>query len=162
MTSDQPPGTRDHPHTMVHPPTIMLIALVSGFMARAAWGGFMDIVPRLVAEMLGSCLIVGAIIILQLAVRRFAENGETLRPPTPSRQLFINGIYTHTRNPIYVAMMLLGGGLGFATLNLWTILTTFLAGVLINYLVIVPEERYLEDRFGDLYEGYKKRVRRWM
>ena len=36
------PGKEDHPATIVHPPTIMMIALVLGFAARAAWGGFMD------------------------------------------------------------------------------------------------------------------------
>ncbi len=154
--------SEDHPNIFVHPPLVMLLAIIIGFIARGFWGGFMDIVPRLVGEALGSILILGAITILQLGVSTFAEGGEALRPSTPSRQLFTKGVYAYTRNPIYVAMMLLGGGLGFATLNLWTILMTFMAGVIINYLVIKPEERYLEDRFGVEYEDYKKRVRRWM
>ena len=28
--------------------------------------------------------------------------------------------------------------------------------------VIVPEERYLETRFGEPYREYKQRVRRWL
>lgn len=155
-------SVEDHPHIILHPPLLMLLAIITGFVARAFWGGFMDIVPRLVGEGLGSLLIIGAIVILQMGIRTFAEGGENLQPSTPSRQLFTKGVYNYTRNPIYCAMMLLGGGLGFATLNLWTVLMTVLAGVIINYFVILPEERYLEDRFGEDYADYKKRVRRWM
>ncbi len=156
------PGKEDHPATIVHPPTIMMIALVLGFAARAAWGGFMDIVPPLAVEFLGITFIIAAIVIMQLSIATFAEGGETLRPPTPSRQLFTKGVYAYTRNPIYVAMMLVGAGLAFATQNVWMLATTALAGVIINYAVILPEERYLEDRFGPEYEEYKARVRRWM
>lgn len=151
----------DHPNTVIHPPTLMLVAFVIGFCIRAAYGGFLPI-PRLAGEGLGSLFIIAAIVILQMSIGTFAEGGETLRPATPSRQLFTKGVYAYSRNPIYLAMMLLGIGLGLATLNVWTIVMTLVAGLVIFQFVIKPEERYLDDRFGEEYEAYKKSVRRWL
>lgn len=151
----------DKPQVWVHPPFLMLTIFISGFVMRALWGGFLPI-PRLLGEGVGTILILGAIVLLQLAISTFAEGGETLRPATASRQLFTKGLYAYSRNPIYLAMMLLGCGLGFATLNIFTIALTFAGGVILSVLVIKPEERYLEDRFGDEYEVYKKSVRRWL
>lgn len=34
--------------------------------------------------------------------------------------------------------------------------------LLLSWAVIVAEEAYLEQRFGDEYTRYKKRVRRWL
>jgi len=33
--------------------------------------------------------------------------------------------------------------------------------VLVKYLIILPEEAYLEFRFGNEYRRYKASVRRW-
>ncbi len=151
----------ERPRTKVHPPLMLFLAVIAGFCMRAAYGGFLP-VPRIAGEFLGTIFVVSATVIFQMGVRTFAENAEELRPATPSRQLFTDGIYAYSRNPLYVAMILLGSGLGFATLNLWTVLATFLAGVLIHFLVILPEEAYLDERFGQEYEAYKKSVRRWV
>jgi protein-S-isoprenylcysteine O-methyltransferase Ste14 len=34
--------------------------------------------------------------------------------------------------------------------------------VLVTWLAILPEERHLEERFGDAYRDYKARTRRWI
>jgi len=120
----------DHPRAKIHPPLVMLVALILGFTLRVAYGGLLPI-PSIAGEFLGLVFVVGAVVILQMCIRIFGEFGEELRPTTPSRQLFTNGVYSHSRNPIYVAMMLLGTGLGFATLNLWMVFMTLLAGTAI-------------------------------
>ena len=151
----------DRPSVWLHPPTVMMIALVTGYIARIFLGGGMPL-PRAFAEGVGGLLILIALGIITSAVSAFAAGGETLKPDTPSKQLFINGPYRFSRNPIYLAMMLFGAGFGVATSNLWIILTTAIAGLLFHFFVILPEERYLTDKFGDEYEEYKKAVRRWI
>jgi len=46
--------------------------------------------------------------------------------------------------------------------SLWAILLLPGALIVIRYGVINREERYLEQKFGEQYLGYKAKVRRWM
>ena len=49
------------------------------------------------------------------------------------------------------------------TINaLWVIVLTPLLILLGTLGIVVPEERYLEQKFGDLYHDYQSRVRRWL
>ena len=155
------PSWEDRPRVRLHPPTLLLAAMVGGFVLRVFAKAPIP-APRVLGEGLGGAMIIAAVMIIVSAVSAFAAGDETLKPDTPSRQLFVHGPFRFSRNPIYLAMMLLGGGLAIATLNLWMVLTTALAGVLLHLFVIKPEERYLEDRFGGEYTAYKKSVRRWI
>lgn len=155
------PYEDDRPRTFLHPPTVMMIALTVGFMLRVLFGGYLPL-PRAFSEGAGGLMIIIALGIFTATVSAFAAGGETLKPDTPSRQLFTNGPYRFSRNPIYLAMMLFGAGFGVATSNLWIILTTAFSGLLFHFFVILPEERYLEDKFGPEYGDYKKAVRRWI
>ena len=76
--------------------------------------------------------------------------------------LLMRGPYAHTRNPMYVAE--LGLWLGWAIFYgsvLILIGFTVLCGV-INFIVLPREERALEERFGEVYRQYKRKVPRWL
>ena len=55
---------------------------------------------------------------------------------------------------------LIGLAIGFN--SLWPLLTLVPFALVINYGVIAREEAYLERKFGDVYRGYRARVRRWL
>ena len=44
----------------------------------------------------------------------------------------------------------------------WALLLLPASLVLVRYLVLTGEERYLDQRFGDEYRRYKERVPRWL
>ena len=152
----------DHPEVSLHPPSIFISALLIGFIMRVFLGGFMSLVPGVVGEGIGGAMMVAALMLAVASISTFAEAGETLRPATPSRQLFTEGPYRRSRNPIYLAMTLFGVGFGVATLDLWIILASLCAAALINFLVIPQEEAYLARRFGAEYALYRERTRRWL
>lgn len=54
--------------------------------------------------------------------------------------------------------------MGFALLlsNLWILLLTPPGTWVLHRFAILPEEAYLERRFGEAYLAYKARVRRWL
>lgn len=151
----------DRPRVFFHPPTVLFTGIFAGFVLRIFMGGYLPI-PRLVGEGIGIILIMAGVSIFITAISIFAEADETLKPDTPSHQLLKSGPFTRSRNPIYLGMMLFGVGLGLATLNAWIILTTFLTGLILHFLVILPEERYLSEQFGAEFNDYKKEVRRWI
>lgn len=70
--------------------------------------------------------------------------------------------YRFTRNPMYLGMTCIQAGLGLAVNNLWI---TFLAPfslLAVHFLAVMPEEKYLTDKFGDSYRAYLRKVRRYL
>lgn len=63
---------------------------------------------------------------------------------------------------MYLQMILICVGISLALGNLWILLLTPIAVFVLIKLVIEPEEKYLEDKFGETYLSYKNRVRRWL
>lgn len=151
----------DRPTVKLHPPTILFLALVAGYVIRLFVGGRMPL-PRAFAEGLGGLLMIVSLGIVIAAVSVFAQAGQPLQPATPASALFQKGVYKFSRNPIYLAMVLFGTGFGVATSNIWIIVTTAIAGVIFHFLVIKPEEDYLTRKFGEEYAEYRARVRRWI
>ncbi len=88
----------------------------------------------------------------------------TINPMKPQNasSLVTNGLFAFSRNPIYVAdgLILLGWGLFLS--NLFSIALIALFVLYMNKFQITPEERNLEEIFGDEYLAYKAKVRRWV
>ena len=150
----------DRPEVSLHPPTIFFAGLLIGFMLRAFLGGWLPL-PRLAGEAVGGVILLAGVLIAVAAVSAFTESGEKLPPATPSNALLTDGAFRWSRNPIYLAMALVGIGFGLATLNLWMILTSLATAAILNFFVIPQEEDYLTRRFGADYAAYRARVRRW-
>lgn len=72
------------------------------------------------------------------------------------------GIHAWSRNPIYLGMFLVYGGIGIAARSPSTLILTLPLAITMRYGVIAREEAYLEGRFGNAYRDYKARVRRWL
>ncbi len=155
------PRDEEPPKVLVHPPTVFLCCLIAGFLLRLIFGGVLPL-PRVIADGVGGALLIAAVALFVSAVSFFAEEGEALRPGTPSRQLLTTGAYRFSRNPIYLAMVVFGAGFGVATVNPWVLITTFVSAAIFQFLVIGPEERYLSRRFPMEFEDYRKKVRRWV
>ena len=84
------------------------------------------------------------------------------RSPDKTQHLQITGIYRYSRNPMYLGMLLL---LLAWCLWLGLFVNVMLLALFVSYITtyqIIPEERILEEKFGDDYREYCQRVRRWM
>ena len=86
----------------------------------------------------------------------------TAAPFDPPRHLVAVGPYRHVRNPMYLgaALWLLGVALHHASPWLGGYLILFLAWA--HLFVRYFEEPRLARRFGDEYQAYAARVRRWI
>ena len=63
---------------------------------------------------------------------------------------------------MYLAMVVSCVAFAFLLQNAWILILTPLCAWLLLVIAIVPEERYLEAKFGDAYLGYQRSVRRWL
>lgn len=79
-----------------------------------------------------------------------------------AEDLITEGIYSHTRNPMYVGNVLILSGVGFAV-NTWTcwLLATAL-GVFVYVAIIAAEENFLRGKFGPGFDAYCRDVPRWL
>src|SRR5262245_4586346 len=83
-------------------------------------------------------------------------------PNLPTTAIVESGPYRFTRNPIYLGPFLGLIGLAIAFDNLWLLIMLVPFALVICYGVVAREEAYLERKFGDVYRGYRSRVRRWL
>ena len=74
----------------------------------------------------------------------------------------VTGPFRLTRNPLFVGLLLLYSGVCLVAGTPWPLLFLPVVVALLHRIVILPEERFLEDRFGNKYRDYKGRVRRWL
>ena len=109
-------------------------------------------------------LVVLAVVIGIAAVLGFRQAKTTINPLTPqaSSALVVRGIYRRTRNPMYLAMLLVLVAWACIVSN-WAALAMLpLFVATLNRLQIQPEERALHARFGAEFENYQRKVRRWL
>ena len=108
-------------------------------------------------------LILGLLFILPAAISFFkAKTTVDPRTPDKSNTLVITGLYNITRNPMYVGMVLCLFALSMAQGNILSFILSFAYALYLTRFQIQPEERFLKQKFGEQYDAYCQRVRRWI
>jgi protein-S-isoprenylcysteine O-methyltransferase Ste14 len=75
--------------------------------------------------------------------------------------LVTEGLFKHSRNPLYVGKFFMVLGLGVAS-NRWPALLAVCAAYSFMYqAVVLAEEAYLREKFGAAFDEYCKRTPRW-
>ena len=75
--------------------------------------------------------------------------------------LVTNGLFRHTRNPMYVGKFFMIVGAGIAS-NRWPSLFAITAAYMFMYQAItLAEEAYLREKFGTAFDQYCRAVPRW-
>ena len=106
--------------------------------------------------------LVGAAVLFDCIIR-FAVQGEgTLSPVDRTKKLVVSGLYGYSRNPMYwgVMLVLIGEALFFESGGLWIYLL-FIFAAFTLFILLVEEPRLKKD-FGEQYNEYRKKVRRWI
>ena len=91
--------------------------------------------------------------------RRTGTNIKTFNDP---EILVTRGPFRFTRNPMYLGFFLLlaGVALGLGAASAWAVPAVF--WLLADRWYIPFEERAMRRTFGEAYEAYARRVRRWL
>jgi protein-S-isoprenylcysteine O-methyltransferase Ste14 len=117
-----------------------------------------------VRDLLATSICIAGAIISGLGVYSFRRSRTTVNPMKPSSttSLVVTGVYTISRNPMYLGFLLLLIGWATFLSNLIAFLVLPLFVVYMNRFQIEPEERVLASLFGQQFVEYKSRVRRWL
>lgn len=125
----------------------MVFPLALGLSGMRLWGGL---------------LIIAAPSIDLWAMKTLNDGATTIMPHRGSSYLVTQGPFRYSRNPIYVANLLLMSGLALFFANGWLLLLAPVNGILTQVVAIKREESHLIALFGYEYEAYCRRVRRWI
>lgn len=150
----------DKPGVLVFPPLLFGIAFLAVLGLRQVWA--LPTPEHLVAVSLGIALMAASVGIALWASATMNAAGTNVNPNLPSTAVVSGGPYRYSRNPMYVALMLLLVG-GSLVVDTWWGLIVLLAVLpILHRGIILREERYLERKFGDTYRAYRSRVRRYL
>jgi protein-S-isoprenylcysteine O-methyltransferase Ste14 len=97
-------------------------------------------------------------------VAAFRRHGVTVNPlaPDATRSVVTDGIYRHTRNPMYLGFALILGGWAAYLSNVAAAACLPVFVLYVDRFQIRPEERKLLEQFGPSFRAYRARVRRWI
>jgi len=139
----------------------MLIFLILAGAASFAypWKSIVDltIIP------LGVGLIAVGLVLAVSAVSLFRREGTEINPTSEAnKKLLVAGPFRYTRNPMYLALVLLSLGVAFCAGSLPMFAVPLLVFALTNSVHIPFEEEKMRRQFGTAFDDYTRRTRRWI
>jgi len=146
----------------VPPAAVVLVMAALMWLVSWALPQFGFVLPArglLVVSFAGAGVVTSA-----LGVVSFSRARTTVNPTRPgsSTCLVRSGLYTFTRNPMYLGflLVLVGWAIFLSNALAFLLLPAFI--LYMNRFQIEPEERALASLFGQEFVAYKSRVRRWL
>src|SRR5262249_5809535 len=139
-TIPQNPSGADAPQEVANlgiarPPLVYGAAMVTGVFLDLGWP--LPFLPRLLAVLLGSGLVVVAVVVFAYAIRTFQTAGTPVPGNQPTTVMVRTGPYRFSRNPIYLAFSLFQLGIASWVNSLWLI-ATLIAAVALMAFVVIP------------------------
>lgn len=108
--------------------------------------------------------VIAGITFIVPAIINFTRHKTTVNPQSPSNatSLVTSGVFSISRNPMYVGMLLL-----LLAFVLWlgemsALLAAVIFFISIDRFQIRSEEQSLREKFGEAFSEYAKRVPRWL
>lgn len=143
------------------PPVALLVICAA---ITAAFARYIPIMNFNAPSWLVLLKLVAGVVFLTPAVFSFVKHKTTVSPLSTSETttLVTSGIFSITRNPMYVGMLLIlvSITLWFETISGLISIPLFL--IIIDRFQIRVEENHLLEKFGQAYRDYAQRVPRWL
>lgn len=154
----QTPDYSKTPNHIPWPPILLGLSLLGAYLlGRLFPVEFGQNIP-----VFGIALIAVAFTLDIWAFQTFRRHRTEIMPHKPARQLVTSGPFRYSRNPIYVGNVLIILGLGAITGSIWFLPAALVFVMAVTQLAIIREERHLAALFGEEWEVYAARVRRWL
>lgn len=150
----------DQPKITVDAPVLLAVVILLTFLLQRFIP--LPFFSSLPSRIIGAILFVGGFAFGFPALRGMLQASTSPNPHRSTTALVRDATYKITRNPMYLGMLISYAGLFIFFQNPWFLLFLPVLVWLFTTLVIIPEENYLEEKFGREYLDFKSRVRRWI
>jgi protein-S-isoprenylcysteine O-methyltransferase Ste14 len=150
----------DHAEIKIDAPVLLVIAVLLTVLLQRLIP--LPFLPSLPSRIAGAILFLAGFALGIPAFRGMLKSRTSPNPHRPTTALVFDGTYRITRNPMYLSMLLMYAGISIFLQNAWFLLFLPMLAWLFTIWVIIPEEKYLEQKFGAQYLDFKGRVRRWI
>jgi protein-S-isoprenylcysteine O-methyltransferase Ste14 len=160
MTENSVATPADNPGVVARPPLLYGGAFLVVLVFRWLWP--MPIFGHVVALWPGLMFVVLGVGIAIWGRRTLQAAGTNVNPALPATAIVNSGPFRFSRNPLYLALTLLYFGLTLAFNTWWGIVVLVPLLIIMHRGVVLREERYLEQKFGETYRQYRSKVRRYL
>lgn len=150
----------DRPAIAVAPPLLYLAALAAVIALHWLWPVAILAYPA--AAWIGAVLLALGLALNLWGAWSLKRARTPINPYRPTESVVTAGAFRVSRNPLYVGLDLVFLGVTLLLDSSWGVAVLAAVLVVMHYGVILPEERYLEARFGEPYRRYRARVRRYL
>ena len=148
--------------TEFFPPYALMVGLIGSSLLDSFLVHLPIFAGNIIVLIIGLTIAVSSFLMAIYTLKIFSDNEENPHPKSLQNQLFLGGTFKYSRNPIYLAMVIILLSCGLAFNSWWYVVAAVISIPLLTYGVIIPEEKYLEKEFGKVYLEYKSTVRRWL
>jgi protein-S-isoprenylcysteine O-methyltransferase Ste14 len=152
----------DRPGVVIFPPLIPLGVLLLGL--GLDWGLPYEVLTRLPHGLrfgIGGAVFCFGFTLALTGALTLRHVGTNIDPRRPTLNLALRGIYSRTRNPMYLGGSFALAGLAVLLASDWMLLLMLLALPILHYGVVRREEVYLVAKFGEPYRHYVAVVPRY-
>ena len=143
------------------PPIWTVLFVLAG--AAVSWLAGWPQIPWLHRPPLGIALVVLGFVPPLWAFGLFRREGTELNPTSATNSKLVTaGPFRFTRNPMYLGLVVISLGIA-VWVGAWPMFLAPLASFATSNWVHIPfEEAKMRRQFGDAFDGYVGRVRRWI
>ncbi|MDC8830654.1 methyltransferase family protein [Alteromonas gilva] len=142
-------------------PPVVVFTIALMLTSGAAW---LDILPLPhPLRPLGFVLFIAGGAIGITGVVAFRQHHTTVNPYSPHKasRLVDSGIFAYSRNPMYLGLVVAIVGFAFILREACGFLFALLTFIYLQRFQIIPEERTMRELFGEEFDDYCQRTKRW-
>ncbi|MBM3851933.1 MAG: isoprenylcysteine carboxylmethyltransferase family protein [Verrucomicrobia bacterium] len=145
------------------PPVLLfLVCLLGGFALQHFWPKSIGGYSLAVAMGVGAPLLLSGASLVAWGILEMRRSSTTFLPGQVPSRLVTSGPFRWSRNPLYVAQLLILAAIAIMADSLWLAFGVPALLLLLDRLVVVREEAVIRAAFGADYAAYTTRVRRWL
>ncbi|HLP86392.1 MAG TPA: isoprenylcysteine carboxylmethyltransferase family protein [Candidatus Paceibacterota bacterium] len=134
---------------------VIILGIISDFFLK------MKIFSNDVYQYVGAFLLVTSSVITYWAQKTSSNYKQKIQKDS-NISLFEQGPYKYIRHPTYLSLFLMTIGLCLIINSFSSIIFAVIAYLIIRIFFLRKEEKILENKYGETYSEYKKKVKNWI